>query len=131
MRFPLSRTLRIMTKVIGIVALLSVICSAARTDPTAVGRLIDIGGRKLVFHHMAGVLLIDAKQIRDAAPQHPRSVEHLWRITSTNGNPTAATARQRYLFHAPWQDTTVVNSRLYSQLRGIKVPLSSVPSLSV
>jgi len=46
----LDRTLRIMTRLIGIVALLSLICSATPIEPQPTGELISVGSRKLHIH---------------------------------------------------------------------------------
>jgi len=44
------RSFRTTTRMIGIAAFLATVCSAAAIDPQPVGKLIDIGGRKLHIH---------------------------------------------------------------------------------
>ena len=46
-------------------------------------------------------LVVSIRHRADPALQSPGSVAHLWRVTSTNGNPTTATAHQRYLISVP------------------------------
>jgi pimeloyl-ACP methyl ester carboxylesterase len=45
-----GRSFSNITRVIGILALLAVVCSAAPIDPQPIGELVDIGGRKLHIH---------------------------------------------------------------------------------